>query len=171
MAIAGEAAHVDADLGNEDFRRPLIHPGNGIEALYGISEGGEERRNALAERGHCSFEVVEMGQDLGRQKSVVRAEVTRERLPQGREFGPHAATCQLGQDRGITRALHQGFQHSAPRGPKDVPRHGRQLDAGIFKQLMDTIGLARPLLDERLPVAREVAELADRRWWHEAPPQ
>src|SRR5512138_1754140 len=30
MAIAGEPAHVDADLGNEDFCRPLIHPRNGI---------------------------------------------------------------------------------------------------------------------------------------------
>jgi hypothetical protein len=155
MAIAGEAAHVDADLGNEDFRRPLIHPGNRIEALHRVGEGGQERRNALAERGYRSFEVVEMRQDLSRQKGVVRAEVTRERLPQGWEFGPHAATCQLSQDRGIARALHQGFQHGAPRGPKDIPGHGRQLDAGVFQQLMDTIGFARSLLDERFPIARE----------------
>ncbi len=171
MAVAREPIHVDADLGHEDFRCALIDTGNGIEALHRVREGHQDRRDTLAQRGHGLFEMVEMGEDLGREKGVMGAEVAGERLPQGREFGPHAAPRQLGQDRGVARALHEGLQHGAARGAEDVPGHGRQLDAGIFEHLVDPVRFAGALLDERLPIAREIPELANGCWRHKAPPQ
>src|SRR5206468_4631926 len=82
MAVAGEPSHVDADLGDEDLGRPLIHAGNRIEALHCVRVGRQDGLDAYAERGHRLFEVVEMRQDLGRQKRVVRTEVAGECLPQ-----------------------------------------------------------------------------------------
>jgi len=82
MAVAGEAIHVDANLGDEDLRRPLIHTRNRIEALHRVGVGRQDGRDARAQRGHRLFEVVEMRQDLGRQKRVVRTEVASERLPE-----------------------------------------------------------------------------------------
>ncbi len=53
-----------------------------------------------------------MGQDLGREKGAMEAEVAGERVPQGREFGPHAAPRQLGQDRGVARAVNESLRLS-----------------------------------------------------------
>jgi hypothetical protein len=71
MAVAREPIHVDTDLGYEDFRCTLIDTGNGIEALHRVREGRQDRRDTLAQRGHRLFEMVEMGQDLSREKGVM----------------------------------------------------------------------------------------------------
>jgi hypothetical protein len=47
-----------------------------------------------------------MRQDLSRQKGVMRAEMSGECLPQGRELGAHTTPGELGQDVGIARSLH-----------------------------------------------------------------
>jgi len=100
--------------------------------VHRVGEWRQDGFDARAQRGHRHFEMVEMRQDLGREKGVVGAEMADERLPQGRQFGPHAAPRQLGQDRGVPCALDQRLEHGPSRGAQDVPRHGRQLDAGVF---------------------------------------
>jgi hypothetical protein len=63
MAVAGESSHVNANLGDEDFRRPLIHAGNRIKALHRIREGRQDRLDTRAQRGDRLLEMVEVRQD------------------------------------------------------------------------------------------------------------
>ena len=54
--------------------------------------------------------------------------------------------------------------------PEECQWPRRQLDAGVFEQLMDAIGLARAFLDQRLAIAGEIAQVANRCRGHEASP-
>src|SRR3989442_13781951 len=83
MAVARKPIHVDANLGDEYLRRPLIHAGNRIKALPGIREGRQDGLDGRAQRGHRLFEVVKGRQDGGRQKGVVRTEAAVEWRPKG----------------------------------------------------------------------------------------
>jgi hypothetical protein len=77
----------------------------------------------------------------------------------------------LGQRRQCPRVGLAGGQRRQQRPPRHAPRvrrHRRQLDDHVLQQLLDAVDLARALLDQAGAVARQLAQLADRRRRDEA---
>src|SRR2546426_9910541 len=116
-------------------------------------------------------EVVELGQHLTDQEGVMGTKAPGQGLAQRRELATQCATRQIGQDVGIVGALREGVEHGAPGDPEDITGHRRQLDAGVFEHLLEPIGLAGVLADQRGAIAREITQFSDRRWRHKAAPQ
>jgi hypothetical protein len=98
----------------------------------------------------------------------MRAEAADQRRLELGELGAQAALGQLGQQLGVAHAGDQGPKHRPAGDAQDVGGHARQLDAGVLQQLLQPLRLAGALLDDGLAVAGEVAQLPDRRGWHEA---
>jgi hypothetical protein len=102
------------------------------------------------------------------RRNAVLAEARGQRLAQGRQLGPQPALGQLGQRLGVGHAVDEGVQHRPSRDAHDVGRDRGQLHAGVLEQLVHAVDLAGALVAERLAVAGEVPQLADRRRRHEA---
>jgi len=110
---------------------------------------------------------VELGEDLADQQPVVGAEAAPQRLPQCRELGAQLPPSQLGQHLRVAGAAHQRGQHVAAGAAEDVAGHAGQLDPGVLQDLVQPLRLPGALLDLRLAVAGQVAQLADRLGRHE----
>jgi len=63
MPGRGEDAHVDAELGDEDLRGPLVGPGDGIEPGQCVPEGGDHRVEPGAHRGDSAAHFKDSAQD------------------------------------------------------------------------------------------------------------
>ena len=71
------------------------------------------------------------------------------------------------KEREIARAVHQRLKHRAAGDAEHVAGDRQQLDASVLEYLVQALRLAGPLLDLRLAVAGEIAQVADRLGRHE----
>lgn len=69
------------------------------------------------------------------------AKLSGQGLLQNRQLGSQASACQFGKHFRISRALDQCLKHGAARHHEDVGGHRRQLDPGIFRHLVQALGL------------------------------
>jgi len=168
MLGSGKDGHVHPKLGDEHFGGTLIHAGDGVEAGEFVGEGGHGDVDLAADGGDGLIKVIEVGQELTDEEGVVGAEAAGERLTQRGQLPPQLAAGEVSEEGGVRRARDQGVEHRAPGGAEQAAGDRGQLDAGVFEDFVQAVGVARALLNEDLTVAREVAELADRDGWHEA---
>src|SRR5947199_10495308 len=63
---------------------------------------------------------------------------------------------------GSFSALAELGEHRPPRGAEHPRRDRRELDVGVLEQLLQTVGFALALPHQRLAIARQIAQLADR---------
>ncbi len=103
-----------------------------------------------------------MREDLGEERQVIGLDPPGEGLPQRRQLGAQLAARQLGQHRGVLLAAEQCVQHVAPALAQDIGRHRAELDIRPLQQRVEAVGLLRALLHQRLTVARQLAQPADR---------
>ena len=143
-------------------------PGNGLQQRQRPRVRGDHPVDLLRQPLDGLVGGVDAGQHLGGQQAVVDVEVAPQRRPQLGELGAQAPLGQLGHGRGVAAAADEGGEHGPARHPQDVAGHRRQLDARVLEHLLQALGLAGALLDDHLAVASQVAQLADRAWWHEA---
>jgi len=111
-----------------------------------------------------------VSQEVTDEEGMMGPKAPDQGVTQRGELLPELTARQVGQDVGIGGALHQRLEHGAPRGPEDVARHRRQLDARVLEHLLQPIGLAGVLVDQRFAVSREISELPNRLWRPEAAP-
>src|SRR5262249_4845292 len=116
-------------------------------------------------------EEVDGRQLLSEQEALVRSDLASQRLLQLRDLLAQAATSEVGQlpARGV--AWDQLRQQLAPRRADDGAGHRRHLAIGPFKHLLPPLPFRRPLLDERGPIAGQLAQLALWSVSNEARPQ
>jgi hypothetical protein len=99
---------------------------------------------------------------------MVARDPALERLTQRRELLAQLPPGQLGQHLRIGGPTHQCLQHRPARDSQHVGGHTAQLDPGVLQHLVQPLGLTGALIDQRLAVAGQVAQLPDRSGWHEA---
>ena len=167
----GEAAHVGADLGDDAPRRcgaatPVI--------VHSSSTAARERARSAPRSRPRAARSARRGSRCARgsrrsSSAWWRVEAALQRLAQRRDLLAQLALGQVGEHLGVGRARRPARR--ASRGP-DSPRMSRgdavELDAGVLQRLVQPVGLALALLDLRLAIARQVAQLADRLGRHEA---
>src|SRR5262245_39512954 len=127
---------------------------NRVQPCYLLSQKGDDHLDLGAQRFAYLFQVVEMGQELSHQKRVVSAESAGQSLAQGRQLLAQGATGQVRQHR-IRGPRDQSAHHRSTRHAEYVDRYRGQLDACVLQDLVKTIRLVGPLLDERLPITRD----------------
>ena len=71
MARRGETTHVDADLGDDHFRRSLLNARNGLQALDDLRERVQQLLDLVTAFLDGLVEVVQVSQDAPNQKPVV----------------------------------------------------------------------------------------------------
>ena len=81
MPFGGEAAHVDADLGDDHFRRSLLGARNGLQTLNDLSERVQQLLDLVAAFLDRLVETVQVSQDAPNQKPVVAPETTLQGAP------------------------------------------------------------------------------------------
>ena len=171
MALPRKPAHVHADLGNHHLAGPRVDPRNRVQSPQGVGERDEQPLDLRTYGVDGLVEVVQMGEALVDEERVMRTKPPSQRLPQRRQFRAQLATRQLGQHLRRRGARDQRLQHGSPGHAQDVRRHRRELDPGVLQHLVKPVGFPLPLLDQSLAIAREVAQLANRRRGNEAAPQ
>ena len=98
------------------------------------------------------------------------AESPDQGLPQRGQSRTQPAPREVGQGAGIGGAGHQSVEY-CPAGDAEHSAGDRgELDARILVHLMQPAGLSGALLNERVAVAREIPQLPNRGWRHEALP-
>jgi hypothetical protein len=124
-----EAAHVGADLGQQDLSGAPSHPRNGVQ----VRNRRLHRAQPRSDLGACLLdrliEEVQVGQLLGEQEPLVRAQPTGKRPLQLRELGAQPTASQLGQRSRVGIASDQPLQHRAGRDSQHVAGHVPQLPA------------------------------------------
>jgi hypothetical protein len=171
VSRGGEAAHVDADLGDDDLGGAPTHPGNGDQPPQLLTERADHPVHLEVEALDGGRELVDVVQVHPQHQRVMGAEAPLQRPAQLRDLGSHPGACQLGEGVGVADAGDERFEHLPGRHPEDVGDHRVQLDPGVLEQLLDPLGLPGAFLDQLLAVAGQVAQLGDHRWRHEAGPQ
>jgi hypothetical protein len=74
VAGGGEHRHVHADLGNDALGGPLAHPGDGVEAVTGRRERGDDPVDRHVEFGDGPLQLLDVVQGQPHQQGVVGAE-------------------------------------------------------------------------------------------------
>src|SRR2546429_591956 len=82
MARSGETTHVDADLGDDHFRRSLLNARNGLQALNDLRERVQQLLDLVTAFLDGLVEVVQVSQDAPNQKPVVAPETALQGAPQ-----------------------------------------------------------------------------------------
>ena len=89
---------------------------------------------------------------------------------QGGQLLAQLAAGEIREDVGVGGAGHQGIEHGPTGDTEQARSHGGELDARVFEDLVQAVGVTGPFLNEEFPIAGEVAKLADRRGRDEAGP-
>jgi hypothetical protein len=98
---------------------------------------------------------------------VVVAELPRQRLLQDADLAAHRPAGQPGQRMRVSLPGDERFEHVPAGGAEDVADHARQLDLGVFQQLLGPLLLPGALLDQGAPVPAQIPQLPLPRRRHE----
>lgn len=167
----GELLHVRPDLSDQVLRRPLLDPRDGRQPLDGFLKRARHLLDPIVES--CDlrieeFKVIEQGLE---EEPMVVPDATVEGKTQIGDLAAQAPQSQFGELFGVFLAFHDGLDHRPTRDPEDVAGHSPELDVGVFEGLVDAIDDRCAVSNELRPMAREVAQLTNRRRGHEAPTQ
>lgn len=99
-----------------------------------------------------------MGEELADEEGVGRAETAGERVLQGWELLPQLAAGEVGEDRRVGGAGHEGVEHRAAGGAEQTGGDRGARDAGVLQDLVQAVSMASALLS--VPVwMRRVARI------------
>jgi hypothetical protein len=174
MARTGEAAQIRADLGEHDFGRPPADAWDRLQPLQFSLKRAQPRSNLGAHSLQTGIEEVNVGELLGNQELLMRAELAGQRLLQLGDLLAQPPTGQLGElgeRRRIGGSRDQRRQEVAAGLAQDIGRHRRQLASGSFEDLLQAVHLVGALVDQGGAVAGQLAELTLGTIRNEARPQ
>jgi hypothetical protein len=138
MAGGGEAAHVQADLGDDHPGGGAADPGDRIQPVGCRRERGDLLVDVGLQLGDVGAGLVDARQHPGQQERVMVAEVAGEGLLQLAALGAQAGPRQLRQRLWVALPGQQRGQHVAAGDPEDVGGDHAQLDLGVLPAACST---------------------------------
>jgi hypothetical protein len=139
MSRGGEAAHLDADLGDDHLGGAPTHPGNGDQPLQLLTERADHPVDLDVQALDRGRELVDVIQVHPQHQRVMGAETPLQRPAQLRDLRPQPGARQLGEGVDIADTGDERLEHLPGRHPEDVRDHGVQLDPGVLEQLLDPL--------------------------------
>jgi hypothetical protein len=168
VARGGEAAHIDADLGDDHLRGRPADPTDLIQLVDRRPKRGDLGVDLAVQFGDVDAGLVDAGKHPLQQEGVMVAEAADEGLGQLGGLGAQAGACQLRQDFGVTLPGDQRGQHGPAGDTEDVAGDHAKLDLGVLQQLLHPVLLRGADRDQVGAVAGQVPQPPDRWWWDEA---
>ncbi len=145
MPGGGEAAHVHADLGDQDLGQGQADPGDGDQQVDLLPQRLQLPVDLLTQAGDPVVGLIDSTQHRGDHERVVLAEATRQGTGQQGDFALEAAQGEVGEDARVAFACDQGVEHG-PRGAAgDVADHGGQFDPGVLQEHRQPVHVASPV--------------------------
>lgn len=117
MGGGGEHRHVDPELGDHGLGGPLADPGDGVEAVTGLGERGDDPVDRHVEFGAGPLQLLDVVQGPPHQQGVVGAEVAASCLPQLGKLVAEATPGQLGEDLGSRSPASRARSIARPETP------------------------------------------------------
>src|SRR5215510_13641106 len=170
MTSRRKAAHVGANLGEEDLDRGLAQARNLLQSFNGVTKGLKRGLDPPIEGRDRLFQLLNGLQVLLDEEAVMWAHATEQRIGKLRLRCGEPRTAKLGQLQGVGLASHDGLQDAPPTGTQDVGDDRRELDIGFLEHGLDALGVLHDLARELLPGPRQIAQLLDRLRWYETRP-
>ena len=118
MAWGGEAAHVEADLGDDHLRGGAADPGDLIQPVDRSGERGDLLVDLGLQLGDVGAGLVDARQHPGQQERMVVAEVAGKGLLQLAALGAQAGARQLRQRLGSRSPAMSAASIARPETPK-----------------------------------------------------
>lgn len=163
-----EARHVGADLADDALGAAAPDAGDRAQQVNRWGERADLFLDHAGELLDLLIEEIDVAQDRADPQPVMAVEVTLQRLLECGDLLAHLPPREIGQDLGVGLAGDERVEHVAPGLAENVRGHAVELDPGVLQRLVQAVDLALALLDLRLAIAREIAQLADRPRGHEA---
>jgi hypothetical protein len=157
-----EHAHVAAGLGDDHFCGAAGDAGDGHEPVELVAKGLEPVVDLRGEPGAGGVGGVDAGQHLADQDRVVGVESTQQRLLQLGRLAAQRGASQPGQHDGIALSVDQRVEHRSAGDTDDAGGDRAKFDAGVFEVFLQPLHFPGAFLDDRLAVAGQVPQLADR---------
>jgi hypothetical protein len=142
VAVAGEAVHVGAELGQDHLGGALRDAGNRAEQLTLALERANALLDLCRQCGDRLVEVLDVREKVRDEQRVVGREASLEREPQGRQLRPQLALGELGERLGVRVTLAERAEHRLARGAEHVRGDVPELDVRVLEQLLETVRLA-----------------------------
>jgi len=120
VAVGGEPVHVRPTLSDQDLRGPPVDPGDGVKEDYLGGERGDHLLDLGRQPLDGLLQVVDVGQDLPGQKSVMGPEASLQGLLEGRELLPEQALGQVGQTSGSRVPATRASTMARPDAPRTL---------------------------------------------------
>jgi hypothetical protein len=180
-----EDGHVQADLGDDDLRGVPRDAGDAVQAVdrrqhgriaagagagtgrpvgvhaAGGGDRGDQRLNAGGEGVDLHGEGVVLAEQDPGQLGVMGVEPAGQGLHQRGVLDSHPAPGQAGQYLRVALSGDQRPDHRPAGLAHDVGGHRRQLDQGVFQQLLDPLGMPGPVPGQVQPQPGVIPQLAD----------
>ena len=162
----GNTAHVGADLGDHAPRRCAARRrGSCAAARRRPAKGRELAPRSRQRAGRSCSSRKSM---CARIAPIISAWWASKRPSSASRsagiFVAQPALGQLGEHLGVGGAGDERVEHRAAGHAEDVGRDAVELDPGVLERLVQPVGLARALLDLRLAIAGQVAQLPHAAW-------
>src|SRR5215469_5980414 len=159
MTHSGESAHIEADLGDDDFRAERAHARDGAHEFDGSAKGREVGVHLAVHRSDRAIKVIDLSQMKLEQEAVMRRNAATQRLLKLALRGLHVVMRQCRQPHWIALACDHRLKHRSAALTKDIREFGVDLDVGIFQRLLDALGVPRAFANQLLARAQQSPQL------------
>jgi hypothetical protein len=163
-----EAAHVRADLGDQNLGHAAADSGNRIHSFDDRVERADSLGDLGADAVDALVQCIVVRQLLGQQKALVGTCAAGNCPLKTGTLIPKAALSQVRQRRGVGGAGYHRGQNGPAGGAQHVAGNITQFDVCALQRLLESICLSCPLAHQGGAIARQFAQLALRSIRHEA---
>src|SRR3954466_7701776 len=127
--VAGgrEAAHVDADLGDDDLRGQVTEAGDRAQQPDRLTKRVEIAVHLLVDLGNGDLQGIDLTQVQAQQEAVALGDTAGQGAPQPLGRGPYAPPHEAEQRVGVAFAGDQGLDDSAAGFAHDLGQHRAEL--------------------------------------------
>jgi hypothetical protein len=136
VAVGGEPAHINADLGDDNLARQHVHAVDGMRKFYGVPKGHKAAFGIRIDLSRGLLQGVDLVQVEPQQKAMPRTDAAGERLD---ELGTRRLDATVGRRRELVRiglARDHHLDHGAPALAHDVGDRRVEFDVGVLQGLL-----------------------------------
>src|SRR6266851_9537038 len=158
VACGRKALDRQSDFDQNDLGGPRTYPSDAAQSVKLSVKRAQQVPNLGIAGGDLRLQVVQVLQLLLDDETQHIAQATNHCPLQRLALVLQDANVrQPGQLLGVAVTFEQGLEDALPRDTGYVAEHRCQLDVGAFGRLLQSIDLGRPLVDQRGPIAHELA--------------
>lgn len=156
MGAGFKAAHVAANLGQQDLGGATVHSRDGHQVLAVSLLGLEQLRDLRVALGDRSLDGLHVREHLARQEGMVAIEPTLHRLGQRGPLGTHGSLGPLREHLRVSLARDQRTKDGSPGDAHYVTDHAGELDIGGLQQPVNPVHFGEAVQRETPAVARQL---------------